>query len=91
MELKCKNENEPILRPILEIQTYYQITNWQKALDGLRRWNPDLPQYENVNIKKYIMVDKDSLTFKNYMEIKEKKDSYINKLLEAFQIEVILY
>lgn len=90
IELKYESD-ESLLRPILEIQTYYQRIDWKKAIDDLKK--RELINYNGkISIKKYIMFDKASKKIdKKYQEIISNGNSFLNKLLHAFDIDVIEY
>ena len=90
IELKYESD-ESLLRPILEIQTYYQRIDWKKAIDDLKK--RELINYNGkISIKKYIMFDKASeYIYKKYREIENDENSNLNKLLHAFDIGVIEY
>ena len=94
VELKYENDGEPLLRPVVELQTYYQRINWEKALEGLRKWVPTLPQRNEITIKKYLMLDKGSRSCADFDLITQQEgnsESYVKKLMKAFAIEVIPY
>ncbi len=94
-ELKYNNSKEPLLRAILEIQTYYQRVNWNKAFNDLKqaRENKDKISCAGVSkINKYILVNKACTHLYNkYEEIKDSTDSYVKKLLDCFDIKVLIY
>lgn len=93
-ELKY-NSTEPLLRAILEIQTYYQRVNWIKAFSDLKqaRENKDKISCADISkINKYILVNKGCIPLYNkYEAIKSSTDSYVKKLLDCFEIEVVIY
>lgn len=89
IELKYKSK-ESLLRPILEIQTYYQRINWSKAIDDLKA-SEYIIYNGKISIKKYIMFDENSkYMYDKYQEIKDDKDSYLHKLLQTFEIGVMV-
>ncbi|MBR2323199.1 MAG: hypothetical protein IKA54_06375 [Clostridia bacterium] len=94
-ELKYNNSNESLLRAILEIQTYYQRVHWSKAFSALKqaRENKDKISCVGVSkINKYILVNKGCFPLYNkYEAIKSLTDSYVKKLLDCFEIKVVIY
>lgn len=93
-ELKYNSE-EPLLRAILEIQTYYQRVNWSKAFNDLKqaKENKDKIFCSSVSkINKYILANKGcACLYNKYEAIKDATDSYVKKLLDYFEITVVIY
>lgn len=91
-ELKY-HSGETLLRAVLELQTYYQSIQWEKALAELReKTNGKIPDDLNkIHIKKCILINKECDAYKTYHAVKEKEDSSLKKLLDAFDMEVVVY
>ncbi len=91
IELKCKS-SETILNAILEIQTYYQMTYWEKAFKEIMdRGIIDRELISNAypEVRKFIMIDEGSDMHKTYMNINEHKD--LSELINKFEIQIITY
>lgn len=86
IELKYKS-SEKLLKSILEIQTYYQMTYWKKAFKELI--DRGLISNACPKVKKFIMIDEGSDMHKTYMNINNHED--LSCLIEKFEIGVITY
>lgn len=91
-ELKYRNSTETLLRAVTEIQTYYQRVDWDKVVEALIK-RGILHSSHIAKINKYILIDKNSGKIAaKYMKISgSPSDSYVKKLLDVFQIQVIFY
>lgn len=88
-ELKHDNDNETLLRAVLEIQTYYQRVDWFKAIHA-----PYLQEKLNseyiAKINKYILFNQPCRNiFKKYNNLSD--NSYVQKLIKEFNIGIVLY
>lgn len=81
IELKYKNNEETLLRCVLEIATYYQLLN-------MENFKESYPELKNSVIKKGILVFKDS---SQHNEIKEIKDrSSLKTLIKKLEVEIFI-
>ena len=81
IELKHKANEETLLRCVLEIATYYQLLN----KDNFKESYPEL---KNSDIKKGILVFKDS---SQHNEIKEIQDpSYLKALIYLLEVKIFV-
>ena len=93
-ELKYRSKKENILKAILEIQTYYQRTDFHKFKSG---WNKNHKQccnkdfsfdsidFDESNIRKVILIDK------NTPAARQKDYPLIRRLIEKFNIVEIYF
>ena len=95
-ELK-HNSKETLLRAALELQTYYQSIQWEKALAELRERakeiNIAMPEdLSKVPIKKCILINKGCKATSSLNEDGSlKENSALKKLLDAFEMKVEIY
>jgi len=97
-ELKYRNK-EPLLRAVLEIQTYYQRVDWEKAFEALKNQVPPTDSSYTITcdkfskINKYILLDRNSSNmFNKYTAITNSKDhSYVKDLISLFDIKILIY
>lgn len=91
---KYGNDSDNLLRAILEIQTYYQRTRFEKFVNDWDKYGKKNVGKELLNekitinnIRKVILIPENTLAYKNYMD-----ESLINvhNLLNLFNIEVII-
>lgn len=85
LEMKYKNNNETLLRGVLEIATYYQLLNKDKFIN-------DYSDYELKNsvvngIKKGILIFKDT---NQYKEINSGLGSNFKELINELNVEIFL-
>ena len=76
-EIKYQTSNESILKAILEIQTYYQIIDHNKL-------KKDFNLNDNVDIRKSVII------FDGTKAEEQLKDIRIKKLIELFEIDIIV-
>ena len=97
-ELKFGDVNEHLLKAILEIQTYYQRTRYDKLkIDWEQNWfNCNKPQshyeklkleFDEKNIRKVLLLDRRTLAFKQFSS--NSDNTHLLELLKIFGIEVI--
>lgn len=87
-ELKY-NSDESLLRAVLEIQTYYQRVNWYKAVKDLKAKERIDTNYIS-KINKYVLFDCTCENiYKKYSNLTEK--SYVKKLIDEFNIGIVIY
>lgn len=88
-ELKYNNSQETLLRAVMEIQTYYQRVDWEKAVKALKK--RELIQSDYLaKINKYVLVNEPCRNIlKKYNSLSD--DSYVKKLIDEFNIGVVVY
>lgn len=87
-ELKY-NSKESLLRAVLEIQTYYQRIDWNKAVSALKARG--LIQSDYISkINKYVLFNTGCTNIYNkYNDLTD--ESYVKKLIDEFNIGLVIY
>lgn len=88
VELKA-NTKESIIKPILEIQTYFQRIDWEQAIIDLVNDGKLKNTVPLERIKKYILIPNESDILDEYKKMPE--DGFTKKLMNFFDIELITY
>lgn len=98
-ELKFGDVNEHLLKAILEIQTYYQRTRYDKLKKDWKKFNYNCNKpkshyelldldFNRNSVKKALLLDRRTLAYKQYCD---EHTVYMSKLLELFDITVIAF
>lgn len=98
-ELKFGDVNEHLLKAILEVQTYYQRTRFDKLKKDWKKYNSNCSKpeshyesldllFENDSIRKVLLLDRRTLAYKQFVDENNKN---MLKLIKMFDIEVISF
>lgn len=87
IELKTKDNKETLLRCILEISTYYQILSRGKFIDSYKDIFGNLTE---ENIKKAVLIAKDSLQHDELKSINNGERNNLKKLIDALEVKVFV-
>lgn len=85
LELKIKENEETILRCLLEISTYYQQLSKSKFLDS---YSNEFGKLTENSIKKAILIVNSSPQHKEMEELRSGERRYLKMLMDALEVEV---
>lgn len=87
IELKTKDNDETLLRCILEIATYYQILSKKKFIDSYKDKFRNLTE---KNIKKTILIAKDSSQHNELKSINNGERKNLKSLVDDLEVQIFV-
>jgi hypothetical protein len=87
VELKIENNNETLLRAVLEIFTYYCQLNKEKFIRSFREYKRLKPK----DIKKAVLLEEGSLAHSEYCEKKLRNRPKLRTLSEKLDIDIVSF